>query len=343
MKPVYLITDYQNRFGTKYTAVPYRSGMDKNVLTSEFQKYGIEPHFINASGLLEEKISVKDTLIIYTSSEDTGHHYKSFLEDLILSLESMGAIIIPSYKYLRAHNNKVLMEMLRKEWGAAIGDTLASRSYGSLEELEADSESIEYPAVIKRPEGFKSRGVFLAHNRNELIRIAGKISRSFHLKNAVKDLLRKLKHPGFTPESQNRRKFIVQKFVPELKNDWKVLVFGRKYYFLHRETRKNDFRASGSGLLSFPGSLPDGLADFTKRAFEYFDVPFISLDITFDGKSFNIVEAQFVYFGTYTIEHSEFWFEEKASGFELINGRSVIESVYAESVAEYLRHHKLLQ
>ncbi len=29
MMKIYLISDYQGRFGTKFTGVPYRSGMDK--------------------------------------------------------------------------------------------------------------------------------------------------------------------------------------------------------------------------------------------------------------------------------------------------------------------------
>jgi len=49
----------------------------------------------------------------------------------------------------------------------------------------------------------------------------------------------------------HRSKFIVQEFIPDLSNDWKVLVFWDKYYVLRRKNRPNDFRASGSGLFSF--------------------------------------------------------------------------------------------
>ena len=51
MKQIYLITDYQNRFGTKFTARPYRSGMDKEIIKREFTSLGYEAVFIKAGVL----------------------------------------------------------------------------------------------------------------------------------------------------------------------------------------------------------------------------------------------------------------------------------------------------
>lgn len=343
MKSIYLITDYGNRFGTKYTARPYRSGMDHQLLTAAFRNSGIEPLFINAARLASSGDNPAGKIYIYTSSEDKGGHYKSFLDNLVLSLESRGATVIPGYKFLKAHNNKVFMEMLRQEWDSLADAFLRSQLYGSLDELIQQGIDMEFPVVVKKPEGFKSRNVWLVNDMDRLMAVAGKISRSFRLKSYIFDRLRLLKYPGFTPESQHRRSFMVQQFVQDLTGDYKLLIYGDRYYPLLRQNRPGDFRASGSGLLSFPETLPDGLLDFCRRIFETFDVPALSLDVASDGNNFRIFEAQFVYFGTYTVEHARFWFTPDGSGWKKAEGDTVLENIYTQSIVWYLEKKGLLK
>jgi glutathione synthase/RimK-type ligase-like ATP-grasp enzyme len=342
MKQIFLITDYQFRFGTKYNAVPYRSGMDKKILSEEFLKSDLHPVFIKASELMEKTSPIDSGIFLYTSSEDQGHQYKSFLEDVILSLTEMKATVIPRFIYMRAHDNKVIVELLRKQWGTTIGDTLNSSCFGSYEELVSHIDHLHFPIVIKRSEGFKSRGVYLAENAKELKKLAFKLSWCFNLKGFVKDAIRIWIHKGFIPESQNRRKFIIQEFVPQLKNDWKILVFGDKYYVLCRGMRKNDFRASGSGILSYPDEPPHILLDFAQKLFRYFDVPQISLDIAFIEDKCYLLEAQFLYFGTYTIQYSDFFFVNKNGKWVKIMEKSILEKEYVRSIVLYLEEKMLL-
>jgi glutathione synthase/RimK-type ligase-like ATP-grasp enzyme len=341
MKQIILISDYLDRFGTKFTGIPYRSGMSIQLLKEEFASLGYEIIFIKASDILQKVSDPKGRIFLYTSSEDKDEHYKSFLEDIVLALQSMGGIIIPEFLYLRAHNNKVLMEMLRKEWGPSVGDSLRSYTFGSLEELESIDLDLRFPVVIKRPEGFKSRGVFLASDMKELRRIAGRISRTVFLKGEVKDIIRTFIYKGFKKESCHRKKYLVQSFISGLENDFKVLVFGKKYYVLMRQTRKNDFRASGSGLLSYPKDLPPGLLDFCEKVFLHFNVPFVSLDIAFDNTTFYVMEAQFLYFGTYTLEHSDYYFTREQEKWKMENGRSVLEKEFAQSIARFIANQKI--
>ncbi|MBE0673394.1 MAG: hypothetical protein IH591_01910 [Bacteroidales bacterium] len=346
MKPasqIILITDYQNRFGTRYTAVPYRSGMDKDIIARTFRSKGYDPLFCRASQVLERFPEPAGKIFIYTSSEDRDGHYKSFLEDLILAIQTMGGIVIPVFPFLRAHNNKVFMELLRKQWGPALSDDLRSVAYSTMEELVHDSLPVTYPVVVKKSTGFKSRGVFLARSEKELMRIVRKISLSRYLPAFIKDRLRRFKHTDFSPESMHRRKFVIQQFVPHLTNDFKVLVYGDKYYVLKRLNRKNDFRASGSGMLSYPEELPAGLLDFSRKAYEYFNVPQVSLDIAHDGSSFFIMEAQFIYFGTYTIEKSQFYFTHSEGSWMKIDKPSVLEEEYAMSTISYIEMNRLVK
>ena len=336
MTQIISITDYRNYFGSKYEAVPYRSGMDKELLKKYFSENNIEVIFVKAAEVFDKISSFQDKIFLFTSSEDNGGHYKSFIEDVMLAISSMGGIIIPEYKFLRGHHNKIFMELLRREWGAAI-NMLKSYTFGSFEDYNTSELEFTFPVVVKRSDGALSRGVFLAHNKTELNAIVRKISRTLNIKEEFKDYVRTFLYNGFLKESKHRSKFVIQDFIPNLECDYKILIFGKKYYVLHRKTRKNDFRASGSGLHSYPKELPSGLLDYCNTVFNYFNVPFISLDVAFDGCNFYVLEAQFLYFGTYTVEKSEYYFIKTEKGWALVSEKSQLEKEYADSIAHYLK------
>ena len=91
MKKIWMLTDYKNHFGSKWDASPYRSGMDINLILEKFKerKYSLEViNFSDAAN--DSKIRTSD-FVIYTSSEDSGYEYKSFIEDVVLYLENCGA------------------------------------------------------------------------------------------------------------------------------------------------------------------------------------------------------------------------------------------------------------
>lgn len=334
-----LITDYQGRFGTKYTAIPYRSGLDKEIVRNSFKRKGFSVQYITPAELANNKVHAGSGIILYTSSEDRSATYKYFIEDVLYNATLQGKIIIPSFHYLKAHNNKVFFEIFNKAHADRFR-LLNTRVYGSYEELINDLGGIVYPVVVKSSAGFKSRGVFLADSENKLRKIARKVSRSMCYKDYLIDLLRTVKHPGFKPESQFRNKFVLQEFVPGLMNDYKVLIYNNRYYVLFRKTRKNDFRASGSGDFLFLREIPSGVLDFSRDLFSLFNVPQASFDIVTDGTNYFLLEAQFVYFGTYTIEKSEFWFTYGVSGEWVVNeGKSSLEEEYCSSMAVYIEKH----
>ncbi len=156
--------------------------------------------------------------------------------------------------------------------------------------------------------GAASEGVTKASFYNQIIKDVKKIGRTRNIFEELKDRYRILRYKGYLPDSKFRKKFIIQNMVENLDGDWKVLIYGDKYYVLRRENRKNDFRASGSGLLSYKRDLPNGLLDFAKDIYSKFRLPNLSVDIGWDGIRFFLLEFQALYFGTYTIEHSEFYF-----------------------------------
>lgn len=334
MQMIAALCDYQNRFGSKYYDKPYRSGMNKDLLKSCFAAHGYELVYHRLAEVAIRNCDL-DCPVVYTSQEDYGYRYKSFIEDVVFGLEQSGTLLIPGYKYLRANNNKVYMEILRRQLlpqQYQVNGTV----FGCFEELETILSSIKYPVVVKTAAGAGSHGVFKAESTDELIRIAKKISRTKFMKFELLDIARSMRHKGYRRESLNRGKFIVQEFFPGLTNDWKVLVYGDKYYTLRRDNRPGDFRASGSGRFSFDRNVDPILLEAAKEIKDTFNVPMISLDLALSGDRVILIEFQFVYFGTSTLEDSHFYFLYGKEGWSQVFEKSVLEFEYARSVVNYL-------
>jgi len=78
------------------------------------------------------------------------------------------------------------------------------------------------------------------------------ITLSANWRERLSERLSRKRIPGYVKRSLHRRKFVVQNFIGGLTHDYKVLAYGKKYYVVRRDNRPGDFRASGSGLLSWP-------------------------------------------------------------------------------------------
>jgi hypothetical protein len=340
------ITDYKNRFGSKWNSKPYESGFDKTYLSKLFESLEYDLTFIPASSVDFFNPSWKNQIVLYTSSEEYGYYYKNYIEDIIYGLQEAGAILLPGFPFLKANNNKVFMEILRQIRLPADLRTINASFFGTYEELDQAiiSGKIEYPSVIKKAAGAMSRGVFLANNENELRKKAKIISRTRNVKVALKEFGRRYKHKGYMSSSNHQGKFIIQPFVPGLKNDWKVLVYGEKYFILKRNVKENDFRASGSGYNYTSGSqagFPVNMLDFIRDFYLCLNVPNLSIDFAYDGKNGYIFEFQALYFGTSTQYKSKDFYEYDDGNWKLKKNNYDIEEVYVQSIVEFLNRNKL--
>lgn len=338
MKQIILLTDYKGHFGSNWAAKPYRSGMDLSVISDIFRKARYEPKVFTFSEIANANIDLKDVPIIYTSSEDIGYHYKDFIEDVVLYLQSIGARLIPDFNHIRANNNKVFMELFLKPLRQALDIGPDSHVFGVLEEsLKTDRD---YPVVIKEPKGAMSSGVTKADSPAEFDKKAKTISRSPYLKKDLKDNLRTYKHNDYKKESLYRNKFVTQEFIPGLQNDWKVLIFGDRYFIFSRPVRSGDFRASGSGFMSYKfGShceFPEGIFNFAKGIFDYLKIPQLSIDIAHDGSQFYLIEMQSLFFGTVGVIKSDVYFTQDGKGWKPQTKDLSLETIYTESILLYL-------
>ncbi|GAB3957802.1 hypothetical protein GCM10027614_73980 [Micromonospora vulcania] len=198
MTRILMLTDYR---GTFYSTARTRHGlctMDVDRIVAYFTRAGLEPEVTRFADL-DLSDDLRGVPVLYTSSEDRGLHYKSWIEDLVLSLETAGAQTIPGYRYLRAHHNKVMMEALRTRLFPQDARFLGTRTFGTYEELAATELDGPWPKVLKSAYGAGSQFVARATDRRELLRTARTLSETQDRGEAVREhgrrLLRRDHHP----------------------------------------------------------------------------------------------------------------------------------------------------
>lgn len=334
---ILILVDYRGQFWLKSNFK--EENFDINLLKDSLKQFGYEVTVATFSDLDFFTQDYQDTFVIYQSSEDPDSFYKSYIEDCLLSLELKGAILIPNFILFRAHNNKVFMEMLRDVKKESVLHMPRAKYFGTYESYRQYFTNFTETKVFKMSEGAQSKTVFLLKEKKDFTSKVFKHTRSFNfyywLVDKIKPFLKK-KYPNYIQKSHNRKKFILQDFIPGLNEDYKVLVFDRDYFVLKRSVRENDFRASGSGLLNFTKDLPEGILEYSKNCFDAFEAPFISLDIAVKEGVFYLIEFQFVHFGNYTLEHSSFHYHFEDGKWNLIEEKVILEEKFAESIHNFI-------
>ncbi len=345
MRRLIILTDESSEFLVSKADLRNFTSMDVGLIREWFARnnYSVSVFKFSEFDLSEE---YRDCYILYQTSEAPGGFYKRYIEDLIYTLEERGAVVLPSFKYLKAHHDKVFMELLRLGFSDEALKTIRSRAFGSW--VDALSYRGNYPVVIKQASGSAGEKVFLAHNEQQyrrLVRKAGKtIVASGCTDLAVTTLKRMAKKSVklISPEKRGYVRYntdpvsspvVVQNFIPGMDGDFRVIYFAGRYYCMHRGIRKNDFRASGSGQFSdVREEYLEGLLSFARRLTLEIDFPVIGMDIGYDGTSFHLIEFQMLNFGTSALQRSDSWHEYDGNRWIRKQGHSVLEEELARSV-----------
>ena len=327
-----MLVDYRNHF---YMSVHHRdASMDLELMKKYFRSSGWELVTKGFPDINFRNDNYCGKPVLYQTSEDRDLFYKSYIEDVLLGLKLQGAVLIPEFHLFRAHHNKVFMEILRDLSPLQQIKNIKSRGYGTYEDFAKESSLFPSEVVVKPSEGYGSNGVKLLRDERSRRNYVKRLSRSMHPLDALKDLIRSYVW-HCRKRSNHRRKLIVQNYIRDLHNDYKILVFGNKYYVLCRHNRKHDFRASGSGLFEYRDDLPEGLLDFAACTFQGFDSPYAAFDVGFNGRDYVLFEFQFVHMGTYTLEKSPFYFVNDGGRWKKISGASILEEELVRSVILY--------
>lgn len=352
-KSLIILTDEQSEFlVSKPNPLGYTS-MDVKRIENYFKIRNFAVRVCKFSKL-DLRDDFRGTFVLYQSSETPGSFYKRYIENIIYYLENKGAIVLPEYKYLKAHHDKVSMELLRSGFSDIKLKTLESKPYGSwVDALNYDSL---FPVVVKACSSSASAGVYFARNKSEydrIVRRAGKVIFARGIadlfagwfKTSFKRLV-KLIDPskkkyywkyGTNPLSMP---LVVQPFVDGLEGDFKVLFFGGKYFSMFRKNRKNDFRASGSGnFLVVPDNEFPGLLNFARKVTAQINFPIIGMDIGFDGKDYHLIEFQMIDMGASALQRSEFWHEFRDGHLIRFDGKSDLEEEFSRSILTFITGH----
>lgn len=334
MTAVTLLLDYRKAFYSADSNMKTHHSMNTDLLVDRFAQLGIHAKLLPYSKVdLSENWNSK--LVLYQSAEDPGLQFRSYIEDVVLALSLSGARLIPPFPFLRAHSNKTFLAMLCQSLKARHATTLWVKTCGVMEDF--DPLAIQYPAVFKLASGAGGTSVCLLENPQHARSVVRHLTRSSPRSEAIKERLKLKFRKGYVPYSSHRKKFIIQQFLPGLECDYKVLIYGDRYYVLRRCVRDSDFRASGSGRFSWPKEVPGGLLDWAEQLFREFDVSHASFDIALANSDVHLLEAQFVTFGSLTLERSCFFWRRVESNWKRVEQPSELEETFAAGVAYYLK------
>lgn len=331
-----LLVDYRGAFYSSLANMQGLCSVDLDQLAREFQGRGWDLECRPFADLDFRRESFAGRYVLYQSAEDPGLHYKQYLEDILLGLELQGARLVPAFRYFRAHHNKAFMELLRDLSPVPGLGSIRARVYGTYEDFARDATS--FPAVLKGAEGAGSTTVRLIRDPRDKARHGKAVSWTGDVLASVKEWVKRRVRPGHVARSFYRRRFVVQEFLPGLTFDFKVLVYGGKYYVLQRRNRPHDFRASGSGLFDWPAAPPDAVLNLAREVFEGLDVPYLSADVAWDGERAHVLEFQCLSFGPLTMERSRFHFVPSPQGWARRDEEPNLARELARSVVEYIEN-----
>lgn len=215
-----------------------------------------------------------------------------FARSIILAIAKRGIRVFPNHNTCWHFDDKVAQAYLLKAINAPLVDTwVFFNENQALEFLEQAT----YPLVFKLRRGAGSLNVHLIHSEKDGIKILRQMfgrGVSSHpplegLKRAVKRGINNKNQLGtfwqrgrraarnwirnFLKADRESGYVLFQRFVDGNAYDTRVTVIGNRAFVFQRGTRDNDFRASGSGIITYPNKdqIPQ---DIVKEAFKIYSM-----------------------------------------------------------------------
>ncbi|ENN6197673.1 hypothetical protein AB9W56_004094 [Vibrio vulnificus] len=331
MKKIFIVSGEDGFFAQNL--MPW-SSLNLKVIKGRLEDNGYDVSIITFRQLQKSIGLIKNAVIIYTSSQRDEH--KRYIEDIVFYYNEHN-ILIPSFESLKAHDNKGFQMMLNSKYSLGLIDCNYFPSFSEVENTEQD-----FPCVYKPANGASSMGVEIVKNVSEVKRLASK-EFSLNKENIKKYIKKYILRSRYNEEwerykSSYPNRFVLQKLLPGLDGDYKVLIFGDKFYVIKRFTKDGDFRASGSGIHSRNIEQDDlnlvlGKALDVKRKYKSH---IYSLDICiYNGEAF-LIEFQFTHVGPLTLIESDFYYIREGNGWKKVVEKSNLEHEFCNSVESYI-------
>ncbi len=290
---------------------------------------------------------LKNKTIFYSFSQKG--YYRQYIKDIIFYLSKYNRVI-PSYDLLMCHENKGYQQLYEKNIGI---NGLHMGYYTSLDEI--DYSKLDFPFVLKKIEGTNGEEVYLIKNIADLRNIKKELVNKYTIADKI-DLIRRkyLRNKKFKeyPDFSNKQdyfeykdyikqetNFILQKFIPNLSFDYRVLIAYDRYYVMRRDVNIGDFRASGTKKFGFNNEVNEPLLNYAKSIYEKFNAPFLSIDVVYNGGEYFLIEFQALHFGISVImKSSGFFYFENNENWVFIKEKPDIEKIFANTISSYLKY-----
>jgi len=321
--------------------------MDVGKLRQELENQGFRVKQYSFHQIVNGQQLEPHSLIFYTFSQK--YNRRMYIRDLIYHLHRAGHRVIPPYDLLLCHENKGFQEMHKKRMGL---DSFPALYLSGLTELE--QYNLEYPLVLKTPDGSNGKGVYLIHDEEQLRTTLNRLNRpSLLLKMDLfrRKYLRLKKHYPPYPDYTNRAdywqyrdyilpetNFILQQFIPGLTYDIRILVLFDKYYVVRRNIIPGDFRASGAKRYDFNYVPDNSLLLYAETIYKQLQSgPFLSMDIGCVGDQFFLFEFQAIHFGLNPFVKNKGYYMKNGGNWHFLPRLNTIETDMAEALSKFIR------
>ena len=320
MKQIFIVTALENFFGQHENR---RKSLDVEKLYRLFKEAGQDVQLTNYHSVINGPAVIEDAFIFYSGTKHAV--YNAMIEDVVLYLSDKN-ILLPRYDFLRAYENKGYQELLLRKLRI---ETLKSFYFSNIAEMS--SYDISFPVVYKPVSGAGSTGVCKVHSLEEITALSVEKDKwywQFSKKDDFWDTY-KYKIDWLT------KRFVLQEFLPGLDSDYKILIFGDRFYGVKRSVRPGDFRASGSGSFEHV-ELEDRLLDYAKSIFEKLGTPYASLDVCEYNKQFYLIEFQCLHIGPLVHLTSQGFYQYINDGWRFQEESPDLEKAYCRSILHYI-------
>ena len=329
MKKIYLLT---NSCGLIPQRTYERESLNIEIMANIFRNNSFEVLTLNFNTFINGNYEITNNYFFYASSQFTA--YKEYIQDILIHIKSNNGIIIPNFNSFIAHENKMLQELEMKRLDIK---SPSSNIVGTYEEGMDFLNKSTFPIIAKKSKGFGSKTVEKINSIKE-----GKIFLKKNLTDGVtlnigyfKWLYKKWKYNTLYPRQHG--KVIFQEMIENLLFDWKVLIFNDVCFVLKRFIKKDDFRASGSGIFDYKAIPSDKVLNFALEIRKKLNIPFASFDIVESNNQCFLIEYQSIHFGLLTASNAEVYYKYENNNWNTYKKDLEVDYFFANSIVDYIK------
>ena len=282
---------------------------NKRSFADRWEKYckenDIEYKLVNAydNDIIE---NVKDCDAFMWHFHHADYRDMQFAKSLLFSLQKRGIKVFPDFDTCWHFDDKIAQKYLLEAIDAPLVPTYVFHTEKDAMEW---AESTTYPKVFKLKGGAGASNVKLARTKKDAKKLIkqcfGKGFRQYRFWETIKEEWRKYKQGNSTLRNFLRPIYYrltkrypstfdhyhgkecgyayFQEFIPNNTFDIRVCVVGDKAFGLKRYTRDNDFRASGSGNISYSKTeIDERCVEIAFKVAKRLGTQSIALDFVFD-------------------------------------------------------------